>query len=118
MPITPSCPSRVRTTSPTGLLPPARGAATGGSASHSDNRKITGPAFWYEKDYRFRRGQTSMARLLHIKVRSPNPHFALAMNSKISPCLWFDHQAEEAARFYTSIFKDSKITAIARYPQA
>ena len=38
------------------------------------------------------------------------------MTSKISPCLWFDTQAEEAARFYTAIFKDSKITAIARYP--
>ncbi len=39
------------------------------------------------------------------------------MKSKITPCLWFDHQAEDAARFYTGIFKDSKITAIARYPQ-
>jgi predicted 3-demethylubiquinone-9 3-methyltransferase (glyoxalase superfamily) len=27
---------------------------------------------------------------------------------KITPCLWFDNQAEEAARFYVSIFKDSK----------
>jgi len=34
---------------------------------------------------------------------------------KISPCLWFDHQAEEAANFYTSIFKNSKIVNIARY---
>jgi predicted 3-demethylubiquinone-9 3-methyltransferase (glyoxalase superfamily) len=40
------------------------------------------------------------------------------MKSKITPCLWFDHQAEEAARFYTGIFKDSKITAITRYPDA
>ena len=38
------------------------------------------------------------------------------MRMKISPCLWFDNQAEEAARFYTAIFKESKITAIARYP--
>ena len=30
---------------------------------------------------------------------------------KISPCLWFDDQAEEAANFYISIFKDSKIVA-------
>ncbi len=36
---------------------------------------------------------------------------------KISPCLWFDHQAEEAARFYTSIFKNSKIGAISRYSE-
>lgn len=34
---------------------------------------------------------------------------------KITPCLWFDTQAEEAARFYTSIFKRSKIGAISRY---
>jgi predicted 3-demethylubiquinone-9 3-methyltransferase (glyoxalase superfamily) len=36
---------------------------------------------------------------------------------KISPFLWFDTQAEEAAKFYTSIFKNSKITSIARYPE-
>jgi predicted 3-demethylubiquinone-9 3-methyltransferase (glyoxalase superfamily) len=40
------------------------------------------------------------------------------MPTKISPCLWFDHQAEEAARHYTAIFKDSKIVAISRYPDA
>lgn len=34
---------------------------------------------------------------------------------KIVPCLWFDHQAEEAANFYVSIFKHSKIGAITRY---
>jgi len=39
------------------------------------------------------------------------------VNTKIAPCLWFDDQAEEAARFYTAIFPDSKITAISRYPQ-
>jgi predicted 3-demethylubiquinone-9 3-methyltransferase (glyoxalase superfamily) len=38
--------------------------------------------------------------------------------SKIVPCLWFDHQAEEAARFYTGIFPDSRITNISRYPKA
>jgi predicted 3-demethylubiquinone-9 3-methyltransferase (glyoxalase superfamily) len=36
---------------------------------------------------------------------------------KISPCLWFDNQAEEAARFYISIFKNSKIGAISRYSE-
>jgi predicted 3-demethylubiquinone-9 3-methyltransferase (glyoxalase superfamily) len=36
----------------------------------------------------------------------------------ITPCLWFDHQAEEAARFYTSIFKNSKIDKITRYSEA
>ncbi len=33
----------------------------------------------------------------------------------VHPFLWFDKQAEEAARFYTSIFKDSKIESITRY---
>ena len=36
---------------------------------------------------------------------------------KITPFLWFDNQAEEAANFYVSIFKNSKITHIARYPE-
>lgn len=36
-------------------------------------------------------------------------------NQKISPCLWFDNQAEEAVNFYTSIFKNSKIESISRY---
>jgi predicted 3-demethylubiquinone-9 3-methyltransferase (glyoxalase superfamily) len=34
---------------------------------------------------------------------------------RITPFLWFDHQAEEAARFYVSIFKNSRIASIARY---
>jgi len=34
----------------------------------------------------------------------------------ISPCLWFDDQAEDAARFYVSVFKDSRITQVTRYP--
>jgi len=34
---------------------------------------------------------------------------------KITPNLWFDRQAEEAANFYTSIFKNSKIGKISRY---
>jgi predicted 3-demethylubiquinone-9 3-methyltransferase (glyoxalase superfamily) len=33
----------------------------------------------------------------------------------ITPCLWFDKQAEEAARFYTGIFKNSKLGKISRY---
>jgi len=37
------------------------------------------------------------------------------MTSQITPCLWFDNQAEEAALFYTSIFTNSTITAISRY---
>ncbi len=37
------------------------------------------------------------------------------MKNQITPCLWFDTQAEEAANFYTSIFKNSKIEDISRY---
>jgi predicted 3-demethylubiquinone-9 3-methyltransferase (glyoxalase superfamily) len=36
----------------------------------------------------------------------------------IIPCLWFDHQAEEAARFYTGVFPNSRIVAITRYSEA
>jgi len=35
---------------------------------------------------------------------------------KITPFLWFDKNAEEAMNFYTSIFKNSKIVSIKRYP--
>ena len=37
---------------------------------------------------------------------------------KITPCLWFDDKAEEAAKFYVSIFKNSKLGKIARYGEA
>jgi predicted 3-demethylubiquinone-9 3-methyltransferase (glyoxalase superfamily) len=37
---------------------------------------------------------------------------------KITPCLWFDDQAEEAVEFYTAIFSNSKIANISRYGEA
>jgi predicted 3-demethylubiquinone-9 3-methyltransferase (glyoxalase superfamily) len=37
---------------------------------------------------------------------------------KITPCLWFDDQAEEAAKFYTAIFNNSKIVSMTRYGEA
>lgn len=36
----------------------------------------------------------------------------------IVPCLWFDGQAEEAAQFYTGIFKNSRILGVHRYTEA
>ena len=36
----------------------------------------------------------------------------------ITPCLWFDTLAEEAAKFYVSVFKNSKITSVGRFPDA
>jgi len=35
--------------------------------------------------------------------------------SKIVPCLWFDHQGEDAAKFYVSLFPNSRITSVSRY---
>jgi predicted 3-demethylubiquinone-9 3-methyltransferase (glyoxalase superfamily) len=37
---------------------------------------------------------------------------------KIKPCLWFDGNAEEAMRFYTSVFKNSKVGNVMRYGEA
>jgi predicted 3-demethylubiquinone-9 3-methyltransferase (glyoxalase superfamily) len=37
---------------------------------------------------------------------------------KITPCLWFDRNAEQAVKFYVSLFKNSKIKHIQRYDQA
>ncbi|HZE00816.1 MAG TPA: VOC family protein [Pseudonocardiaceae bacterium] len=37
---------------------------------------------------------------------------------KVTPCLWFDTQGEEAANFYTSVFDNSRILGIARYGAA
>jgi predicted 3-demethylubiquinone-9 3-methyltransferase (glyoxalase superfamily) len=40
---------------------------------------------------------------------------AMTTLQKITPCLWFDREAEEAARFYVSIFADAAIETIAHY---
>lgn len=37
---------------------------------------------------------------------------------KITTCLWFDNNAEEAVNFYTSIFRNSKVLEVARYGEA
>ena len=42
----------------------------------------------------------------------------LSAASPISPCLWFDHELEEAATFYTSIFPNSQVGHLARYPDS
>jgi len=42
----------------------------------------------------------------------------MAITHRIQPCLWFDTEAEEAARFYTSIFKKSRIKKTTRYGTA
>jgi predicted 3-demethylubiquinone-9 3-methyltransferase (glyoxalase superfamily) len=40
------------------------------------------------------------------------------VKQKITPCLWFDSAAEEAAKFYTSVFDNSRIKQISRYGNA
>src|SRR5437660_10527543 len=42
----------------------------------------------------------------------------MAISQKITTCLWFDNQAEQAANFYCSIFKNSEGGKIARYGDA
>ena len=42
----------------------------------------------------------------------------MAISPRISPCLWFDDQAEEAARYYVDIFENSRINTITRYGEA
>jgi len=39
----------------------------------------------------------------------------MAITAKIAPCLWFDTRAEEAANFYVSVFRNSKINQISRF---
>ncbi|HVE16291.1 MAG TPA: VOC family protein [Chthoniobacterales bacterium] len=50
-----------------------------------------------------------------MKPNLKKPNLSKLMPSKITPFLWFDGQAEEAANFYLSIFPNSKITALSRY---
>lgn len=42
----------------------------------------------------------------------------MQITSRISPCLWFDGRAEDAAKFYTAIFANSRIVATSRYGEA
>jgi predicted 3-demethylubiquinone-9 3-methyltransferase (glyoxalase superfamily) len=42
----------------------------------------------------------------------------LAADAPISPCLWFDHELEAAAAFYTAIFPNSSVGHLARYGEA
>ena len=42
----------------------------------------------------------------------------MPITHRIAPCLWFDSEAEEAAQYYTGIFPNSRIKAVARYGSA
>jgi predicted 3-demethylubiquinone-9 3-methyltransferase (glyoxalase superfamily) len=45
-------------------------------------------------------------------------YIAMISSQRIAPCLWFDSQAEEAARSYVSVFPNSRIVRITHYGQA
>jgi predicted 3-demethylubiquinone-9 3-methyltransferase (glyoxalase superfamily) len=86
------------------------GQATGGgiyrTACRHDGLIQTGP-------------DQALARLpLHegeAEVRFVETNMTTMITQKITPFLWFDDQAEEAVKLYTSIFKNSKIGTISRY---
>ena len=42
----------------------------------------------------------------------------MSIKPRITPCLWFDGEAEAAARFYTSVFDNSRILGLTRYGEA
>jgi predicted 3-demethylubiquinone-9 3-methyltransferase (glyoxalase superfamily) len=42
----------------------------------------------------------------------------MQLKQRIAPCLWFDSQAEQAAAFYISVFKNSRIVSVSRYGDA
>lgn len=50
------------------------------------------------------------------KKRTARKSAARRPQLPLSPCLWFDKEGEEAARFYVSVFKKSKLGPITRYP--
>jgi len=61
-------------------------------------------------------GSFPIDRVSGGRTRGGGPE--MASKQKIKTFLWFDNHAEEAAKFYTSIFKDSRITSTARYGDA
>jgi predicted 3-demethylubiquinone-9 3-methyltransferase (glyoxalase superfamily) len=52
-----------------------------------------------------------------IQATSSNQNQGAALMQKITPFLWFDNNAEEAMKFYTSVFKNSKIGRVTLYPE-
>jgi predicted 3-demethylubiquinone-9 3-methyltransferase (glyoxalase superfamily) len=52
------------------------------------------------------------------RLFTPIEEEQMAKTKGIAPCLWFDTQAEEAARYYTGIFKDSRIVSVTHYGHA
>lgn len=51
-------------------------------------------------------------------MNNPERNDAMPLIQRITPCLWFDDQAEPAANFYVSVFDNSRITAVSHYGKA
>src|SRR5581483_3020399 len=63
------------------------------------------------------RERLDRGRLLRQDVAPRSPrHKEIVMTAKIQPCLWYDKNAEEAARFYAATFPNSRIDAVHRSP--
>jgi predicted 3-demethylubiquinone-9 3-methyltransferase (glyoxalase superfamily) len=58
---------------------------------------------------------SSAARHGRTSVRPARSCREVSVMQQITPCLWFDTEAEEAATFWTSLFPDSRITEVSRY---
>jgi predicted 3-demethylubiquinone-9 3-methyltransferase (glyoxalase superfamily) len=69
-------------------------------------------------------GSMFAARGAHVsgdepsRIDHPSSNHPMQFKQKISPCLWFDDQGEEAAKYYTSIFENSRITGVTHYSEA
>jgi len=59
-----------------------------------------------------------IARAKRFANPSPKSRSIMATLQRISPCLWFANEAEEAAKFYCGVFKNSRIKALTRYGAA
>jgi predicted 3-demethylubiquinone-9 3-methyltransferase (glyoxalase superfamily) len=58
-----------------------------------------------------------METTIRTKSLEENGKSAIDTKQKITPFLWFDSQAEEAANFYSSIFKNSRVISVTRYDE-
>jgi predicted 3-demethylubiquinone-9 3-methyltransferase (glyoxalase superfamily) len=98
---------------------------SGRSRRHGDNVGSAPDPLGFSDDSLMRRvlSISGVSRRLAGSHSDPQPETQRGEHTmqniqKITPCLWFDEQAEEAAKFYTSIFKNSRIVSMTRYGEA
>jgi predicted 3-demethylubiquinone-9 3-methyltransferase (glyoxalase superfamily) len=59
-----------------------------------------------------------MLVLVATLASHPTPRHTMTITQRLTPCLWFDSEAEEAARYYVAIFRNSRLGTITRYSSA